>query len=684
MNTRTLCALGGALLVAGTLPALADEGLWTFDQPPLARLDERHRFQPTPQWLDRLRLAAVDFRGASASFVSAAGLVLTNHHVGSSCLQKLSSAQRDLMKNGYLAPRREDELRCPDTELKVLHSISDISANILAAGAAAKTDEDANRRRKEAIAESEKRCEAQTRLRCSVVTLYHGAMYHLYRYHAWTDVRLVFAPEMEVAFFGGDPDNFVFPRFDLDIALFRIYEQGRPVSPRSYLKLARRGVKEDELVFAAGHPHSTDRLFTVAELDTQREVDYPLHLASAKRQQRLLHGFGQQSPEATRRAAHVLFGTENWLKAMLGEFKTLRDPVFQQAKRSEEAKFRELATAKGNSDDPWAVLAAASAKHRAKAKEFWAVAYGYRTLLQAAGDIVEIAHESALPEGERLSAYRSAELPKLKRRLEADYPIYKDLEITRQADYWQEARDLLGDAHPFVKTVLAGKTPREAASERISTSRIDRAEERRRLLAGGLAAIKASQDPLIELARAIYPLRRTLAKYQEVEIETPSKKASQALGRLRFEVFGRELPPDATSSLRLSYGVVKGYESEGTLVPWKTNFGGLFARHDAFDGKPPFALPANWLGARGKLKPETPFNFASTIDIIGGNSGSPVVNREGEWVGVIFDGNLEGLGNRFGYTETAARSLAVDSRAILEALEVVYGAKALAAEIRGE
>ena len=683
MRTPILGALCGAIATLLAANAQADEGLWTFDAPPLARLKANHRFQPSPAWLEHLQLAAVDFRGASASFVSPAGLVLTNHHVGSSCIQKLSSAQRDLMKNGFVAISAKAELPCPDTELKVLHSMSDISAEILATGAVATDAEDANSRRKTAIAAAEKRCEADTRLRCSVVTLYHGAIYHLYRYHAWTDVRLVFAPEMDVAFFGGDADNFVFPRFDLDLAFFRVYEKGQPVKPPHHLKLAREGVKEQDLVFAAGHPHSTDRLFTVAELDTQREVDYPLHIASARRQQRLLHDFGKASPEAARRAAHVLFGTENWLKAMLGEYKTLRDPVFQKGKRDEEEALRRQAQGHNVSDDPWATLATAAAKHRGKARELWAVDYGYRTLLRAAGEIVEIAHESTLSEGERLSAYRSAELPKLKRRIEAEYPIYKDLEIARQANYWQEARELLGAEHPFVRTVLADKEPQAAASERISASQLDRVEVRRSLLAGGLAAIEASSDPLIQLARAIYPMRRKLAQYQEVEVETPSKKAAEALGRLRFAVFGRDLPPDATSSLRLSYGVVKGYDAEGILTPWKSNFGGLFARHDAFDGKPPFSLPANWQAARGKLKPQTPFNFVSTIDIIGGNSGSPVVNRAGEWVGVIFDGNLESLGNRFGYTETSARSLAVDSRAIMEALEKVYGAGALVKELRG-
>jgi len=676
-------ALATALLPLFSLSAVADDGLWTFDAPPLAALETRHQFKPAASWLEHLRLAAVRFGGGSASFVSPRGLVLTNHHVGNSCIRKLSSEKRDLIKTGFHARNETEELPCPDTELRVLHSMSEVSREVLASQKPGMSGDDANKARKTAIAELERRCMDQSRLRCEVISLYHGAAYHLYRSYVWKDVRLVFAPEKEIAFFGGDPDNFVFPRFDLDLALFRVYENGKPVSPPKFLKTATTGVQESDLVFAAGHPHTTDRLFTVAELEAQRDLDYPLHIASAKRQRAMLLAFGAASPEAARRAEQVLFGTENWLKAMLGEYKTLRDPSFFAAKREEERRFRQEARKTDASADPWTRIAAITAKRAAKAREIWAVDYGYRTLLRSAGEIVEIAYETDLPEGERLSEYRGAELPRLKQRLEADYPIHQDLETARLAEYWTEAQELLGSEHAFVKTVLNGRTPAAAAQVRVAASQLDSAAERRRLLAGGIKAVEASRDPLIVLAREIYPLRRALARFAEVEVETPAKQAAEELGRLRFAVFGKDVPPDATGTLRLSFGVVKGYDADGVLTPWKTNFGGLFARHDAFDGKPPFSLPQSWNDARGKLNPATPFNFVSTIDIIGGNSGSPVVNRAGELVGLIFDGNLESLGNRFGYTETSARSLAVDARAILEALETVYGAKALAAEMRG-
>ncbi len=684
MTTPRLAALAAALFSCFPLRAAADAGLWTFDAPPPPALIARFQFKPTPAWLEHLQLAAVSFGGGSASFVSSRGLVLTNHHVGNSCIRKLSSEKRDLIKSGYHARSEAQELPCPDTELRVLHSTSEVTREVLASLKPGMSDDEANRARKTAIADMERRCMDQSRLRCEVISLYHGAAYHLYRSYAWKDVRLVFAPEKEIAFFGGDPDNFVFPRYDLDLALFRVYESGKPVAPPKHLKFAPLGVKEGDLVFAAGHPHSTDRLFTVAELEAQRDLDYPLRIASAKRQRTMLLAFGAASPEAARRAEQVLFGTENWLKAMLGEFKTLRDPSFFSGKLEEEKRFRDEARRSDPKADPWTRIAAVTAKRRAKAAETWAVDYGYRTLFRAAGEIVEIAYESALPEGERLSVYRGAELPRLKQRLEADYPIYKDLETARMAEYWTEARELLGPEHPFITAVLKGRTPMAAAQARIQPSRLDTAAERKRLLAGGIKAVEASSDPLIVLAREIYPLRRALARYAEVEVETPAKQAAEELGRLRFAVFGQDVPPDATGTLRLSFGTVKGYQSEGVLTPWKTNFGGLFARHDAFDGQPPYSLPAVWLEARGKLKPDTPFNFVSTVDIIGGNSGSPVVNRKGELVGLIFDGNLESLGNRFGYTETTARSLAVDVRAILEALEVVYGASALVKEMRGD
>jgi V8-like Glu-specific endopeptidase len=671
-------AAGVALALAG--PARAEEGVWTFDKPPSKALQAKYGFVPRPEWLDALRLSAVNFGGASGSFVSANGMVLTNHHVVLSCLQILSSEANDLVKNGFLARAQAEERACPGMELRRLESTEDVTTKVRSA-VKSKDDTLANQERNVAIAALENECKAKTGQRCEMVTLYRGAAYQLYRYKTWDDVRLVFAPEARIGFFGGDPDNFVYPRFDLDFALVRVYEQGQPVKPKSYLRWARAGVGEGELVFAAGHPYSTDRLVTLAQLAFDRDVRYPLMLASAKRHRKELQAYSARSPEAERRAAENLFGTENWLKSMLGEYKSLQEPGLMVAKAEDEARLRKAFVAEAGRSDPWTTVEVATRKEGGQIKAAWVVGYGYGTLFDTAGKIVELANETALPETDRLPAYRASKVPRLVLRLTADEPYYKDLEIARLAGYWQEAIDILGKDDPFVVRVLGNKTPLAAATEVIEGTRIDRADERKKLIDGGKAATAASTDPLIVLARDIYPMRRPLAKFHEIEVETPTLRAGDDLEKLRFKLFATDAYPDATGSLRLSYGTVRGYDADGVLMPFQTNFAGLYARSFAFGGKPPFDLPQRWLDKQRSLDLATPLNFVTTLDIIGGSSGSPVVNRNGELVGLIFDGNLEGLGGRFVYTDEKARSIAVDSRAIVEALVKVYGAEALAAEM---
>ena len=675
-------ALVGTALYVASASAGAEEGLWAFDRPPSAALQAKYGFMPRPAWLDALRLSAVRVGGASGSFVSSEGLVLTNHHVALSCVQDLSTEESDLVRNGFIARTRADERVCPGAEVRRLDSFEDVTDTVRSA-IKSKADAAANAERNIAIAAIENQCSATTGLRCEVVTFYRGAAYELYRYRVWTDVRLVFAPETRVAFFGGDPDNFVYPRFDLDFALMRVYDGGTPLRPAHYLTWTAHGASEGDLVFAVGHPYSTDRLVTIAQLELDRDARYPLMIAGAKREQRILQQFGAQSAEATRRAADELLGTENWLKAMLGEYKALQEPALMRKRSDEEALLRKSFRGAAGEVDPWKRIEAATHDEARVLKESWAVGYGYGTLFSIAGRIVEMVEERALPDGERLPDYRDSAIPRLLLRLMSDAPIYKDLEIARLAGLWQEAAELLGPQHPFVKIVLDGKSPLAAATSAIEATRVDRVEERRKLIEGGAAAVNASADQLIVLARAVYPLRRRLAKYKEIEVETPIRQAADELGQLRFKLFGTDAYPDATGTLRLSYGTVRGYDADGILMPWRTNFWGLFGRRDAFGGMPPFDLPAQWLDKQRELELSTPLNFVSTLDIIGGNSGSPVVDRKGELIGLIFDGNLEGLGGRFVYTDTKARAIAVDARAILEALIKVYGARALAAELSG-
>ena len=677
---RIVCALGAALATGGH--ACADEGIWTFDSPPTRALQSGYGFTPSAEWLDALRLSAVRVGGGSGSFVSADGLVLTNHHVAMSCLQALSTEADDLVKHGFHARTRTEERTCPGMELRRLEATEDVTERVRAA-VKSTNDTQATAERNVAIAALENKCNESTGLRCEMVTLYRGAAFHLYRYKTWSDVRLVFAPEGRLGFFGGDPDNFVFPRFALDFALMRAYEKGEAIRPAHFLKWARTGVKDGDLVFAAGHPGSTDRLVTVAQLVHDRDIRYPLMLASANRARKVLQEYSARSPESARRAEDNLAGTENWLKAMIGAYKALREPELTAAKTDEETRLRKSFVPTADHPDPWAMIEVATQTQARGIKPRWVVGYGYRTLFRAGGEIVELANEAALAEADRLPEYRASKIPRIVHRLSADVPYHKDLEIARLAGYWQEAIDLLGKDDPFVVRVLGNKTPLAAAKEVVEGSQLDQVVVRRELIDGGKAAVMASTDPLIVLARDVYPMRRRLEKSHEVEVETPTLQAADELEKIRFKLYGTDVYPDATFSLRLSYGKVSGYDADGVLVPFQTNFAGLYARSFAFGGKPPFDLPTRWLGKQRELDLATPLDFVSTLDIIGGSSGSPVVDRNGEWVGLIFDGNLEGLGGRYAYTDRKARAVAVDGRAIVEALTKVYGAIPLATELSG-
>ncbi|HSV18421.1 MAG TPA: S46 family peptidase [Casimicrobiaceae bacterium] len=669
--------MASALLLVATA-ALADEGMWTLDRPPAQALRERYGFEATPAWLSSLRAAAVRVGGASGSFVSDAGLVLTNHHVALGCIENLSTAERDLARDGFVARARSEERACPGIEVRRLESTMDVSSAIRDAVTA--TDEtQANAQRNTAIATAERACATATGLRCEVITLYRGGAYQLYRYRVWTDVRLVAAPESRIGFFGGDPDNFVFPRYDLDFALLRVYADGKPLATPQHLRLARTPLAEGDLVFAAGHPYSTDRDITLSQLALDRDVRYPFMMASAKRQRALLTAFGAGSAESKRRAEDRLFGTENWLKAMLGEYKALQDPALERRKRADEAALRGT----GSDGDPWARIDAAVRREREIFREAWVTGYGYRSLFSMAGDLVALARERALPDGERLSAYRDSAIPRLTERLVAEVPVYRDLETVRIADDFEQARETLGPDHPFVRAVLGGRSAADAAAALVDATHLDRAEERRRLVDGGAAAVDASTDPLLVVARTVYPLHRRLARIEEIEVETPIERAADAIAQVRFKHLAGETYPDATGTLRLSYGTVRGYDADGALTPWQTNFYGLYARSAAFGNQPPFELPARWREGARELDLSTPLDFVSTLDIIGGNSGSPVVNRTGELVGLVFDGNLDSLAWRFGYGVPNARAIAVNAGAIVEALAKIYDARTLARELAG-
>jgi hypothetical protein len=681
--TRAAALLAAVLTV---VPALADEGMFTFDNPPVRQLKEKYGFEPTKEWLDKVRLGSVRFMdGGSGSFVSPDGLMITNHHVGLGCIQNVSTAEKDYVKNGFYAPSRGEEAACPGYEVNVLEGIEDVTARVLGAVKPSMSDKDAREARKAAVTKIENDCNAATGLRCNVVTLYQGGEFHLYRYKKYTDVRLVFAPEQEIAFFGGDPDNFTFPRHDLDICVMRAYENGQPARPGSFLPFSSTGVAEGDLVFVSGNPGSTSRLDTMAQLSAYREVFLPLQLDLLKRRLAVLREYSARGPEQARRAKAQIFGLENSYKALDGRLTALQDAKAMAAKGAAEKELRAkvaadpaLAAATG---DPWATIEAAQQKAVSRTNEQFLVGFGGSRLLGIAGQVVRYVEEVKKPNEQRLEEYIDSNLEPLRNRLYSKAPIYDDLEEVSFANQLAWALERLSPAHPFVKAVLGGQAPADVAKAAIAGTKLKDPDARKALVEGGSAAVAASTDPMIVLARKIDPLARELRKFVEDEVDAPATRAGEKIAQARWKVYGKTMPPDATFTLRLSYGTVKGFPAEGTIVAPFTTFYGMIDRSISHGGKAPWALPPRWLERKSALRLETPLNFASTNDIIGGNSGSPVVNVKGEFVGIVFDMNIQSLGWDYFYTDAQARCVSVDVRGIVEALRSVYQADALVQEL---
>ena len=676
-----------ALLVSAA-SAFAGEGMWTFDNPPTRVLQDKFAFAPSPEWLDRLRLASVRFNdGGSGSFVSAGGLMITNHHVGLACIQNVSTAEHDYVKDGFYAPVRDREAACPGYEVNVLVKIEDVTSRVLGAVKPAMTDKEAGDARKAATARVENDCSATTGLRCDVVKLYQGGEYHLYQYKKYTDVRLVFAPEQGIAFFGGDPDNFTFPRHDLDISLFHAYENGQPVKPDSFLRWSATGVSDGDLVFVSGNPGSTSRQDTMAELESERDVMLPAMLTWVEARLSVLRGYSAKGPENERRAKTATFGLENSKKALNGRLRALQDQKAMARKAADENALRTRSAADPalarSVGDAWAAIAAVRKKADAREKEMRYVGFGGSKLLGFAGQIVRLVAEVQKPNEVRLEGFTDSSLPSLKNRLYSRAPVFDDLEETTLTHQLQMAELALGRAHPFAETVLCGRPAGEVAKALVSGSKLKDPAVRQALVDGGAAAVAASTDSMIVVARKIDPLGRAIRKFYEDEVQAPITRSSEKIAQARWKIYGKTVSPDATFTLRLAYGTVKGYPAEGTEVPSRTTFYGLFDRSFSHGGKAPWNLPGRWLDQRARLDLATPLNFVSTNDIIGGNSGSPVVNRDGELVGVIFDGNVQSLGWDYFYTEESGRSVSVDARGILEALRKVFDAHALVKEILG-
>ncbi|MBI4870931.1 MAG: S46 family peptidase [Candidatus Riflebacteria bacterium] len=677
-------------LLSVAMAARADEGMWLFSDPPNAILKDRYGFVPTKSWLEHVQKSAVRFNsGGSGSFVSADGLVMTNHHVGLDTLQKLSTKESDYVKDGFLAATRDQEVKAVDLELNVLMEIVDVTDQVQAAVEPSMGAEAAFKARRAVLADLEKDSLEKTKLRSNVITLYRGGRYHLYRFKRYTDVRLVFAPEQQATFYGGDPDNFEYPRFDLDVCLFRVYEDGKPLQPQHYLRWSEGGAKENELVFVVGHPGKTERLDTVAELEFVRDVGNPFTERAIFRREVLLTSWSARSLENARRAGDELFGVRNGRKKMTGDQAGLLDPQLMDQKRAAEEKLRGELAKRSELAGALEAFDQVARIQRVRARNL--VPY---TMLEGGGGfasslfgyaraLVRAADERRKPNNERLEEFSDSEKASFELRLFSERPIYDDLEELKLADSLAFMAELLGHDHPSVRKALRGKSPGARAVELVRGTRLKDVAFRRKLYDGGKKRVDACDDPMVELARAIDPEARALRKVWDEQVKEMLRQAYDRIARAKFAVEGTSTYPDATFTLRLAFGVAKGYEEYGKQIPYEVPFSGLYERAAEHEYAPPFHLPQRWLDRKDRLNLNVPFNFVCTADIIGGNSGSPVVNREGEVVGLIFDGNLHSLVLDYLYTDVRARALAVHSSAIPEALRKVYDADALARELEG-
>jgi len=685
-----LCALILALFTFQTIPVAAlDEGMWTFNNVPREDIKQKYGFDVTDDWLRKVQLASVRFNnGGSGSFVSPNGLVLTNYHIVEDIVGEQSTANKDYAKEGFVARSQAEEMKAEGLELNQLISIEDVTARINGAVKNGMSAAEANAARRAQISAIETESTGATGLRSDVVTLYQGGQYNLYRYKKYTDVRLVFVPEFQAAFFGGDPDNFNFPRFNIDMALVRVYENNQPVKSDNYFKWSKTGAKDGELVFVTGHPGTTQRLNTVAHLESLRDVSIPLLLRMLESRQKMLKQYMAQGEEQTRRAQNELNSIENSIKVYKGQVAGLKDQKLMAKKRLAEQSLRDSIAADARKKQEYGGAWEAIAKGRKdlaaydRDRRFLDLAAGFNTpLFGYARALVRLADENEKPDAQRLPEFMKTRRAALEANLYSTAPIYEDFEKMKLANSLAFMQSEYGPDHPLVKQVLRGKTPEVRAAELIDGTKLKDVEYRKQVAAAGKNGIDSSNDPMIALARDIDKEARAVRKRYEEQVVAVERANYAKIAHALFEEQGTKLYPDATFTLRLSYGAVKGYTENGKWVPPFTTLGGLYARSDQFHQAFPYNLPPRWNSRRAALNPKTPFNFVSTNDIIGGNSGSPTINKNGELVGLIFDGNIQSLVGNFEYDESVNRSISVDVRAMLEVLRKVFNADAVANEL---
>jgi hypothetical protein len=675
--------LGTEKLPAGFIKEFGT--MWTFEAAPLDYWKARYGFTPTQQWLDHVRLASIRLPNCSSSFVSSRGLVMTNHHCARECITAVSTPDSNLQEIGFVAKTQADERKCSGLYVDQLQGIEDVTPKVQKAITATTPARQVSQRNA-AIDSLEKACETGPDVQCQVITYYQGGAYSLYRFKRFSDLRLVMAPEEAISFYGGDPDNFTYPRYDLDLSLMRVYENGQPYQPKDYLKWSREGAKESDPVFVTGNPGSTGRLLTVAQMEYLRDVQYPAQLSSYDRNLAVMEEMSKQDEETRRALENQIFSLKNSKKAVTGYLSGLQDSAVMAKKRAFERDFRRRINGdpklKARYGTSWDAIATAQRQLAGISKQQRWYSFSGSPLLNVAGGLVRIPEQARLPDSLRLPQYRAGGLDLIKGSIAG--PIETDPEAEKQIlQAWltQASKDL-PVSDPYLTAFLDGRSPEVAAEAAVNGTKLADSTVRAQLLAGGSTAVASSKDPMIVLARKLNPIAMRVQQ-RAARLNDVVSANAEKVGRAIYAAYGRSLPPDATFSLRISDGVVKSYPMNGTMAPYKTSFYGLYARSAEFDDKPPFQLPERWKTHRTRLDLSQPLDFVTTNDIIGGNSGSPVINQNAEVVGLIFDGNIEQLPNRFLYTDESARAVAVHSRGLTEALRKVYEADRIADELEG-
>ncbi len=683
--TASLAALGAAtaVLSAPAAPAKAEEGMWTFDNFPIATVNQTYGTNIDQAWLDRVREAAVRLQGCSASLVSGEGLILTNHHCVVGCVQDLSDAQNDYVKNGWMPATREEEKQCPGQTAEILTEITDVTERVQGAGQGLEGAAFVQARNAESEKIQKEGCGDDPKWTCQVISLYRGGQYKLYKFRKYDDVRLVFAPEFQAAFFGGDPDNFNFPRYALDSGFLRIYEDGKPVATPNHLAWNPNAPKEGDVTFVAGNPGTTQRLLTVAQLEALRDQQLPISLIQFSELRGRLLEYSTTGEEAKRVAVDPIFGLENTFKVYYGQQGALTDPAFMAKKRQEEADLRQRVAADpelaARIGDPWADLERVAQAQRDLYLPYRQLESGPRSQLYSyAKAIVRAAKERAKPAAERRPGYSDADIAALGRRLAQNAPISNDIEQIYMSFWLSKTREYLTVDNPQVKALLGKDSPEQIAERTVSGTRLADPAFRAQALAMTPEQLAASGDAMIQFVLANDDAAQAIRTQWESAVSGPTSRAGEKIAQARFAAYGTNLYPDATFSLRLSYGSVKGWTYQGVTVEPFTHIGGLYERNT---GAEPFNAAEDWLAAEDKVNKQTVYDFVSTNDIIGGNSGSPVINARGEVIGAAFDGNIHSLGGSFGYDGNLNRTVSVSTAAITEALRNVYNQPRLLEEL---